>query len=232
MRQLLLELIPDAPPSLDNFVVGTNAEALTGLANWLMPGSRETSFFLWGTHGAGKTHLALAGGAEYWNAVDEADLADAEKALDQHLDAQGDREPCFFAVDNVEALSAAGQIALFNIFNRLRARSGRLLTTASAPPSRLGLREDLRTRLGSGQIVQLYPLTDEQMIEALRAHAAARKLPLSTEAINYLLARAPRDMRSLMALLVALDRYSLEHKRAITLPLLREILHAPSVPTA
>ena len=223
MRQLLLELIPDAPPSLDNFVVGTNAEALTGLANWLTPESRETSFFLWGTHGAGKTHLALACGARYWNAIESTDLADIEPVLDQ----QRDDGPSFFAVDNVEALSAAGQIALFNTFNRLRARGGRLLTTASAPPSQLGLREDLRTRLGSGQIVQMHPLTDEQMIEALRAHAAERRLPLSIEAINYLLARAPRDMRSLAALLMALDRYSLEHKRPITLPLLREVLLTP-----
>jgi DnaA family protein len=31
-------------------------------------------------------------------------------------------------------------------------------------------------------------------------------------------------MRSLAALLLAIDRYSLEHKRPITLPLLREVL--------
>jgi DnaA family protein len=34
-------------------------------------------------------------------------------------------------------------------------------------------------------------------------------------------------MRSLAALLVALDRYSLEHKRPITLPLLRAVLQNP-----
>jgi DnaA family protein len=34
-------------------------------------------------------------------------------------------------------------------------------------------------------------------------------------------------MRHLMAVLVALDRYSLEHKRPITLPLLREVLQHP-----
>ena len=33
--------------------------------------------------------------------------------------------------------------------------------------------------------------------------------------------RAPRDMRSLAALLLAIDRYSLEQKRPVTLPLLR-----------
>jgi DnaA family protein len=34
-------------------------------------------------------------------------------------------------------------------------------------------------------------------------------------------------MRSLSAFLAALDRYSLEHKRAITVPLLREVLQTP-----
>jgi DnaA family protein len=34
-------------------------------------------------------------------------------------------------------------------------------------------------------------------------------------------------MRSLSALLMAIDRYSLEHKRPVTLSLLREVLQAP-----
>ena len=46
-------------------------------------------------------------------------------------------------------------------------------------------------------------------------------LPVTDE-----LARAPRDMRSLSAFLAALDRYSLEHMRPLTLPLLRELLQA------
>ena len=39
MRQLILELLPEAPPRFDNFVAGGNAEALTGLAAWA--GARE-----------------------------------------------------------------------------------------------------------------------------------------------------------------------------------------------
>jgi DnaA family protein len=88
------------------------------------------------------------------------------------------------------------------------------------------LREDLRTRLGSGLIYRLHALTDSEKIEALATQAGARALRLPPDALNYLLAHAPRDMRSLTALLAALDRYSLEHKRAITMPLLREVLHA------
>ena len=215
MRQLTLDLLPEALPSLENFVAGGNGEALTGLAGWLAPENRETSLLLWGEPGAGKTHLLRASGARYHDATTDTELCGL------------DEPPAFLAVDNVEALSDSGQIALFNLFNRLRAAGGRLLTAASQPPRKLVLREDLRTRLGSGLIYRLQPLTDEEKIAALTTQAAARGLRLPPDALDYLLARAPRDMRSLSALLAALDRYSLEHKRAITLPLLREVLHAP-----
>ena len=212
MRQLILELLPEAPPSLENFVAGGNGEALTGLARWLSPENREPSVFLWGDCGAGKSHLLRASGAVYHDAENDPELAAARAA-----------EP-FHAVDNVHALNPEGQIALFNLFNRLRARGGRLLTAANLPPLQLALREDLRTRLGSGLIYRLHPLTDDEQMAALRAQAEARGLRLTTEGLTYLVSRAPRDMRSLSALLAALDRYSLEHKRPITLPLLRDMI--------
>lgn len=218
MRQLILDLLPENPPRLDNFVTGGNGETLTALTAWLAPESREPSFFLWGEPGSGKTHLLRACAARYFDAADNAWLSGAG--------AVADNAPGIVAVDNVERLDGEGQIALFNLFNRLRAAGGRLLTAAGQPPLQLALREDLRTRLGSGLIYRLQALTDGEKIAALAAQAAARGLRLSPDALDYLLARAPRDMRSLSAFVVALDRYSLEHKRAITLPLLREVLQA------
>ena len=218
MRQLILDLLPEAPPSLDNFVVGSNSEALTGLIAWLAPESTEPSLYIWSESGAGKTHLLRASGACYYDARTSPDLPPVPA---------GDDLPDFCAVDNVEALNERGQIALFNLFNRLRAAGGRLLTAGNQPPQQLTLREDLRTRIGFGLIYRLHALTDPEKIAALSAQAEARSMRLPTDALYYLLARAPRDMRSLTAFLSALDRYSLEHKRPITLPLLREVLQAP-----
>ena len=215
MHQLILDLLPNEPPRLDNFVAGGNAETLTGLASWLSPDNREISLLLWGETGAGKTHLLRASGAVYRDAATDPDLA------------MIDVDSLAHAVDNVDALNATGQIALFNLFNRLRAAGGRLLTGARQPPRQLALREDLRTRLGSGLIYRLQGLSDGEKIAALTAQAQTRGLRLPSGALDYLLARAPRDMRSLTALLEALDRYSLEHQRTITLPLLREVLHTP-----
>ena len=222
MRQLILDLIPEAPPSLDNFVVGGNGEALTGLAAWLAADNREASLFFWGNAGAGKTHLLRAcsvhSSAYYLDAASDPNLKNIGAAVATPIG------QCLIAVDHVEALSASGQVALFNAFNRLRAGGGRLLTAATVPPLHLALREDLRTRLGSGLIYRLQALTDDEKIAALTAHASARGLRLPADALAYLLARAPRDMRSLTAFLTALDRYSLENKRPITLPLLRDVL--------
>ena len=212
MRQLILDLLPKSPPTLDNFVAGGNGETLAALSGWLAGALPETSFCLWGEAGSGRTHLLLASGFAYVDAARDPALATAP-------------ETGQLAVDHVEALDETGQIALFNHFNRLKMPPGMLLTAADQPPAHLVLREDLRTRLGSGLIHRLRPLSDGEKAATLAAQARERALKLAPEAIDYLMRHAPRDMRSLSAFIVALDRYTLEHKRAVTLPLLRELLN-------
>jgi DnaA family protein len=219
MRQLILDLLPENPPSLGNFVPGGNAEAVAALSAWIAPENREIALLLYGESGSGKTHLLRACATDYHDAAATPDL--------ENIQASGDALPQV-AVDNIEALSDTGQIVLFNLFNRLRLAGGRLLTAASQPPQHLRLREDLRTRLGSSLVYRLTPLTDAEKHAALAAQAVARALTLPPGALDYLLARARRDMRHLMSILAALDRYSLEYKRSITLPLLREVLHHSS----
>ena len=212
MRQLILDLLPETPPTLDNFVAGGNVEALAVFTGWLAGTRAETSFCLWGDAGSGSSHLLQASGFAY-----------ADEALDPALSTVTDVRQ--LAVDHVPELNNAGQIALFNHFNRLKMAGGQLLTAADRPPAHLALREDLRTRLGSGLIYRLHPLSDAEKASALAAQARERALKLSPESIDYLMRHAPRDMRTLSAFIGALDRYTLEHKRAVTLPLLRELLN-------
>ena len=175
MRQLLLDLLPESPPSLDNFVPGEgNAETLAALMAWL-DGGEEFCFLLWGASGSGKTHLLLASGFVYHDAAKDADLSALQEETPRRL-----------VVDHVEALSEAGQIVLFHAFNRLRAEGGKLLVAARQAPSHLALREDLRTRLGSGWIYRLQPLTDAEKAEAMTRQAAERAMPLSAGMVDYL----------------------------------------------
>jgi DnaA family protein len=51
-------------------------------------------------------------------------------------------------------------------------------------------------------------------------------MALDRELLEYLLSRFDRDMGTQIAMLDALDRYSLQRKRPITLPLLKEALRS------
>jgi DnaA family protein len=130
-------------------------------------------------------------------------------------------------VDEVERLDAAAQVALFNRINAVRAHvEARCALAGALPPAQLALREDLRTRLAWGLVYQLHPLDDAEKAAALHAHAAARGATVSDDLIPYLLIHLPRDLRTLVAVLDALDAYALARQRPLTVPLLKDWLHA------
>jgi DnaA family protein len=127
-------------------------------------------------------------------------------------------------VDDVEKLDDAAQIRLFNRINEARQAGGRVLAAGNAPPAQLPLREDLRTRLAWGLVYQVKTLSDEERALYLRGEAARRGMALPDEVVAFLLTRMRRDLRSLTSVLDRIDRFSLETKRPITLPLLRDAL--------
>ncbi len=216
MQQLLLELAPPPPPTLENFSAGKNGGALKALRGALEGGERFV--FLWGLSGSGKTHLlrAFAGEAGAKGRAAYAQAPNADWPRTGNLAA--------VAVDEVSRLDDAGQIALFDLCNRLRTSGGALAASGEAPPARLALRADLRSRLASGIVLQLHPLSDADKAAALHGHAAGRGIALDAVLIRYLLTHFDRDMGTQIAVLDALDRYSLQRKRPITLPLLKEAL--------
>ena len=128
------------------------------------------------------------------------------------------------AVDDVEKLNEASQIDLFNAINAASQSGGKVLVAGNAPPAQLPLREDLTSRLAWGLVYHVKPLTDGERAEFLRAEAGRRGMRVPEEVIAYLLTHMRRDLPSLVAILDALDRASLELKRPVTVPLLRDTL--------
>jgi DnaA family protein len=227
MRQLLLDLGADKPQTLDNFVVGHNEELLHLLRPFSLRAANmpnERFVYLWGESGAGKSHLlhALASGSDtrYIPAGANPDAFLFTAAVTLYL------------MDDCDQLSPDLQIAAFALFNQVRENGGLLVTAGALPPARLALREDLRTRLGWGLIYQLHGLTDDEKIATLTHAAHSRGMSLSPGVLPYLITHYRRDMRSLSAMLDALDQYSLETKRPITLPLLRSLLQLEGEPKA
>jgi DnaA-homolog protein len=197
MRQLPLPISAAAQPSLDNYVAGANAEALDRVRSLASGRLKEAIVYLWGEPGSGRSHL---------------------------LHAAASANPAIVVADDVEALDAAAQQALFLAINAARDGGPGVLAAGNAPPARLGLREDLRTRLGWGLVYQLKLLTDVEKALYLRSEASRRGLALTDEVVWYLLHHLPRDLASLHQVLDRLDRHSLARQRAVTLPLVRDVL--------
>jgi DnaA family protein len=215
MEQLVFELATPEPPTFANFVQGGNAEAVARLAAVAGGESRDLSVLLWGGAGGGRTHLLRAAvAASARPAVYVAKPGDLRDELPE--------APALVAVDDVHLADSAAQGLLFTLINRLAETGGCLVTAATAPPARLPLRDDLRTRLGSGLVYEVVPLSDADKPEALAGYARARGFRLADDVIGYLLARGRRDMGTLVAVLAALDRHSLAAKRPITVPMLRQ----------
>lgn len=215
----MLDLGAEKPQTLATFVIGRNeelAQLLRRLAERDTITLSQRFVYLWGEAGAGKSHLlhALA-------ALPGARHIAADAPADAFLYAP---DVSAYLLDDCDRLSADHQIAAFSLFNQVRENGGVLVAAGALPPAAIKVREDLRTRLGWGLIYQVHGLTDDEKIAALTQAAQARGLSLSPGVLPYLITHFRRDMPSLSAMLDALDQYSLETQRPITLPLLRDLL--------
>jgi DnaA family protein len=211
MRQLLLDIRPPAQAALNRFVAGRNGELLARLEALLAGTTAERAVYVWGPPGSGKSYLL-----EAWaHAAEAAGLTVARGGLAA--------APAVVA-DRIDDWDAAQQAAAFAVYNQVREAGGLWLAAGRLPPGELALRPELRTRLGWGLVFQMLPLGDAEKRAALMRHAESLGFRLDPAVAGYLLTRTARDMQSLLATLEALDRASLEMRRPITLPLLRQLL--------
>lgn len=195
MKQLLLDIQPNSLPSFDNFQAGRNAEALQNLRAAIKGEATSNFIYLWGASGSGKSHLLSAA---------------------KQLGAQ--------VADDVHLLNESAQIDLFSRYNQIKASGGTLITAGLHAPTQMGLRDDLATRLAWGLVYQLHPLTDQEKAEALQNHARERGMKLPAEVVDYCLRYLRRDLPTLMAVLDALDEWSLTEKKPVTVPMLKKLL--------
>jgi len=241
-RQFALDISRPPKASLDHFLPGKDLALISTLRNLVNRWSNKKSggaenplnerwIYWWGAEGSGRSHLlsALNNAAEQLG-IAHFPLGSNEPIswvrLEEKMSFLGNLdEPSVITVDDVDRLDERLVAALFRILNGVQASKAiHIFMTGKAAPANLDLREDLRTRLGWGLVFQTHLLDDDEKIQALEQAAQARGLVLSPDVLPWLLNRFYRDMPNLMALMDALDFYSLETKRAVTLPLVRELL--------
>lgn len=228
MKQLALELGLAPPPSLSAFFVGPNAAALqhVRLALGASSGVSPVPTYLWGESGTGKTHLLRA----VREALREQGAVCGWCDADTLHPPQFDERWSAVLLDDVHLYGSEQQASAFNWFvNALNPATGSarwVLAAGNMPPFDLPLRDDLRTRLGWGHVFQLHMLSEAERRAVLRQHADARGLFLGDEVLDFMLGRFSRDLGSLMQLFDRLDRHALRTQRALTVPLLKDLLES------
>ncbi len=226
MKQLALDIGLAPVPTLEGFFPGPNAAPLQHLKQALIDTSARAPVptYLWGEAGSGKTHLLQA--------VREA-LREQGASVGWR-DAKSKYAPPFdenwagVLLDDVHLYTQAQQNVAFNWFiNAISPANGVprwVISTGGVPPADLPLREDLCSRLGWGHVFHLQMPGEAELRTVLRQQASARGLVLGDDVTDYMLKRFARDLGSLMALLERLDRHALRTQRALTIPLLKDML--------
>jgi len=141
-RQLTLDLGTPPPATFDNFIMSDeNDELVTrlqkldlALAAGPVP---DRSFYIWGEPGSGRTHLL------------QALVSDASYGYARYLTPQSplgaftfDPRIGIYAIDDCDRMSDTQQVALFNLFNEVRAHpSSAFVAAGPAAPLALDVRD-------------------------------------------------------------------------------------------
>ena len=225
-HQLPLEIRLRDDATLDNFLPRPQLQdLLAALAGQAGP-QGESAIYLCGPPGSGKSHLLQAS----CHAPDVqslylplGELRHFAPADVLHNIAGMD----LVCLDDLHLVAGDDdwETALFNFYNEARESGCRLLLSAQVPPRMLPLAlEDLRSRLAWAVVYQIEDADDEVKAEVLSFRAMRRGITLSPGVAAYIVARAPRSLHELLGLLDTLDDASLAHKRALSIPFVKESL--------
>ena len=227
ISQIPLTLNLHEENTLLNFYPEGNKQLLQNLHKAAI-GRGERLFYLWGSSGAGKTHLLQA----CCHTANQKELRtfylslkkpdELQPAILQNLEILN-----LVCIDDIHCIVGQPnwEEAIFNCFNRIHESGKRLIIAGDKVPNQTGLQLlDLISRLNSALIFHLEPLSDEEKINALILRAQNRGFDLPKEVAQFILRRCNRNMSTLFSTLVELDNASLKEKHRLTIPFVKSVL--------
>ncbi|GAC29355.1 DnaA regulatory inactivator Hda [Brumicola pallidula] len=224
--------LPD-DETFDSFLEVDNEFAASYLKAFCDHGnnSNKSLCYLFGASGVGKSHLLFAcchqatlNGLQtvYLN------MLELKEMPTQVISDIADYD--VICIDNLHEIAGhqTWERTLFDLINQAveRSHQPRLIMAANASPLVVGFQlPDLISRLTWGAVFQLASRSDKSLCDIIQFRIEHRGLEASEDCIKFLLTRVDRELSNLMLIVDELDKKSLQAKRKLTIPFIKQALN-------
>ncbi|MFL2703077.1 MAG: DnaA regulatory inactivator Hda [Gammaproteobacteria bacterium] len=224
-KQLTFPWNKDNKSSFDSFYASKLNKHLLSL---LQNNTFKDDLLIFGTKDSGKTYLLQALCNHFINQGKSSFYLPMKQAKELSVDILESLESMeLVCIDGIESIAGnkVWEIGLFNLINRSLNSENRLIFTSSKNIDVMNFElKDLDSRLRKIQSHELYALADDEILSALKHIANLRSIELGSKEAQYLLTYANRNISDLVQILESLDQLSMEMKRKITIPLIKEVI--------
>ena len=184
--------------------------------------------FIYGTKESGKTFLLQAMCNSYSSVSKSSLYIPLKKVMNYGVE-------IFESLENIDLICVDGieeaiskiewEKAIFNLINKALILESRLILTSSKDLKSLNfLLPDLESRIRKIQSYELYPINDKDIFDALKYISKLTSINLGDKEARYLVTYSQRNISNLVHILESLDQLSMEMKRKITIPLIKEVI--------
>ena len=184
--------------------------------------------FIYGTKESGKTFLLQAMCNSYSSVSKSSLYIPLKKVMNYGVE-------IFESLENIDLICVDGieeaiskiewEKAIFNLINKALISESRLILTSSKDLKSLNFSlPDLESRIRKIQSYELHPVNDKDIFDALKYISKLTSINLGDKEAKYLVTYSQRNISNLVHILESLDQLSMEMKRKITIPLIKEVI--------
>ena len=220
MNQLGLPISLNASMLLESFVA--NKELLR-LINQLFLNEKSSEVYIYGASGQGKTHVLQGAVLKALEIDKNAVYIDCNESFPEHILDFVDQID-FICFDNVHSILRENQEIFFDLYNRARQAQIFILVSGNTLPTDLEVMKDLKTRLSLAAVYKLEELNDELIMSVIDSQMSQRNLSVNSNVYEYLFKNYSRDLKLLLSTLNDLDKASLQAKKPISIPFVKNFL--------
>jgi len=214
-RSLIRETMLNPKYTFDNFIIGSsnNFAYAASLAVAEQPSEVYNPLFIYGDVGLGKTHLMNAVGNYIiqQNPIAKIMLTTSERFANELIEAIARRRGTsdlrakmrnvdVLMVDDIQFLgkTTACQEEFFHTFNELYNAGKQIIISSDRPPNEMPtIEERLRSRFGSGLIVDIKKPDFETRVAILKKKADEEDINIPYDVVEYIAAHFDKSIREL-----------------------------------